>query len=43
MARLRSGEGWDENATGDVLGEVLHAYPEHVKKTLGLALLAGKF
>ena len=42
-ARLRSGEGWDENTTGDVLGEVLHVYPAHVKKALGLALLSGKF
>lgn len=42
-ARLRSGEGWEEGTTGDVLREILHAYPEHVKKALGLALLSGKF
>jgi hypothetical protein len=40
--RLRTGQGWDEGTTGDVLGEVLHVYPVHVKKALGLALLAGK-
>jgi hypothetical protein len=39
--RLRTGQGWDEGTTGDVLGEVLHVYPAHVKKAL--ALLAGKF
>jgi len=42
-AKLRSGEGWDEGTTGDVLGEILHAYPKHVKKALGLALLSGHF
>jgi hypothetical protein len=41
-AKLRSGEAWDEGTTTDVLNEVLHAYPEHVKKALALALLAGK-
>lgn len=41
--RLRMGQGWDEGTTGDVLREVLHVYREHVKKALGLALLAGKF
>ena len=41
-AKLRSGEGWDEGTTGDVLGEILHAYPKHVKKALALALLAGR-
>jgi len=40
---LRSGEGWDEGTTGDVLREIFHVYPEHVKKALGLALLSGKF
>jgi hypothetical protein len=42
-AKLRSGEGWDEGTTGDVLREILHVYPKHVKKALALALLTGKF
>jgi hypothetical protein len=42
-AKVRSGEGWDEGTTGDVLREILHAYPQHVKKALALALLSGKF
>jgi hypothetical protein len=42
-AKLRSGQGWDEGTTGDVLREILHVYPEHVKKVLGMALLSGKF
>jgi hypothetical protein len=37
-ARLRSGQGWDEGTTGDVLREIQHVYPEHVKKALGLAV-----
>ena|ERR1700687_650891 len=41
-ARLRSGEGWDEGTTGDVLREILHVYPAHIKKALGLALLSEK-
>jgi hypothetical protein len=41
--RLRSGQGRDEGATGNLLGEVLHVYPVHVKKALGLALLSEKF
>ena len=41
--RLRSGQRWDEGTTGDVLREVLHLYPAHVKKALALALLSGKF
>jgi hypothetical protein len=41
--RLRTGQGWDEGTTGDVLREVLHVYREHVKKALGLALRSGKF
>ena len=41
-ARLRSGTGWQESATTDVLNEVLYAYPQHVKKALALALLSGK-
>jgi hypothetical protein len=41
-AKLRSGQGWDEATTGDVLGEVLHVYPAHVKKALEMALLAGE-
>ena len=40
--RLRSGTGWQESATIDVLNEVLYAYPQHVKKALALALLSGK-
>jgi hypothetical protein len=42
-AKLRSGENWDEGTTGDVLREILHVYPAHVKKALALALLSGKF
>ena len=42
-ARLRSGQGWQEGMTGDVLREVLHVYPAHVKKALAMALLSGKF
>jgi hypothetical protein len=41
-AKLRSGQGWREGTTTDVLNEVLHAYPQHVKKALALALLAGR-
>ena len=41
--KLRTGNGWDEGTTGDVLREVLHVYPAHVKKALAMALLAGKF
>jgi len=41
--RLRTGQGWDEGTTGDVLREILHVYPAHVKKALALALLSGKF
>jgi hypothetical protein len=41
--KLRSGQGWDQGTTSDILGEILHAYPAHVKKALALALLAGKF
>jgi hypothetical protein len=37
-AKLRSGQGWDEGTTGDVFREILHVYPEHAKKALGLAL-----
>lgn len=43
VAKLRSGQGWDEVTTGDVLREVLDVYPAHAKKALALALLAGKF
>lgn len=42
-ARLRSGMGWEESTTSDILDEILRVYPAHVKKALGLALLAGKF
>ena len=41
-ARLRSGEGWDEGTTTDVLNEILHVFPGHAKKALALALLSGK-
>jgi hypothetical protein len=27
VARLRTGQGWDEGTTGDVLREILHVYP----------------
>ncbi|HEY1467937.1 MAG TPA: hypothetical protein VGF61_02750 [Candidatus Acidoferrum sp.] len=40
---IRSGQGWDEGTKGDVLLEILHVYPEYVKKALGLALMRGKF
>ncbi len=40
--RLRSGRGWEESTTSDILGEILHVYPAHVKKALALALLSGK-
>src|SRR5208282_5060542 len=33
-AKLRSGEGWDDGTTTDVLNEILHTYPQHVKKAL---------
>jgi hypothetical protein len=42
-AKLRSGEGWEEGTTADVLREILHVYPSHVKKALAMALLSGKF
>jgi len=42
-ASLRSGQGWDEGTTGDVLREVLHVYPAHVRKALGMALMSDKF
>jgi len=42
-AGLRSGRGWEESTTSDILDEILRVYPAHVKKALGLALLAGKF
>src|ERR1700739_1427818 len=38
-AALRSGRGWDEDTTGDVLREILHVYSAHVKKALAMALL----
>ncbi len=40
---LRTGQGWNESTTGDLLREILRVYPAHVKKELGLALLSGKF
>jgi hypothetical protein len=36
--RLRTGQGWDEGATGDLLREILHVYPAHVKKALAMAI-----
>jgi hypothetical protein len=42
-AKLRSGQGWDEGTTGDVLRGVSHVYSEHMKTALGLALMSGKF
>jgi hypothetical protein len=42
-AGLRSGRGWEESTTSDILDEILRVYPAQVKKALGLALLAGKF
>jgi hypothetical protein len=41
--RLRTGQGWDEGTTSDVLGELLRVYPAHVKKALAMALLSDKF
>jgi hypothetical protein len=41
--RLRTGQDWDEAMSGDVLREILHVYPAHVKKVIALALLVGKF
>lgn len=41
--RLRTGQGWDEGTTGDLLSEILRVYPAHVKRALAMALLAGKF
>jgi hypothetical protein len=42
-ARLRTGHGWDESATADVLNDVLNTYPQDVKKALALALLSRTF
>jgi hypothetical protein len=28
--KLRTGQGWDEGTTGDVLGEIWHVFPRHV-------------
>jgi hypothetical protein len=41
-AKLRSGEGWDEETAGYVLRKILHVYLQYVKKALALALLLGK-
>ena len=30
--KLRTGQGWDEGTTGDVLHEILRVYPKHTKK-----------
>src|ERR1700728_1502936 len=35
-ARLRSGQGWDEGTTSDVLREIFYVLPAHVKKALAL-------
>lgn len=40
--KLRSGDGWDEGTTGDVLREIFHVYPEHVTKKLGCRCCRGK-
>jgi hypothetical protein len=40
--KLRSGEGWEEATTGDVVREIWHVFPEHVTKALALALLSAK-
>jgi len=40
--RLRTAQGWDEGTMGDVLREILHVYPAHARKALGMALLSGK-
>jgi hypothetical protein len=42
-ASPRSGRGWEESTTSDILDEILCVYPAQVKKALGLALLSGKF
>jgi hypothetical protein len=41
--RLRTGQGWDEGTTGDIFREVLHVYPQDMKKAFAWALLSGKF
>ena len=41
--KLRNGQGWQEGTTGDVLREILHVYPTHVRKALAMSLLSGKF
>jgi hypothetical protein len=40
--RLRTGQGWDQGTTGDVLREIFYVFPAHVKKALAMALLAAK-
>ena len=41
--RLRTGRGWDEATSGDLLREMLHVYAAHMKKALAMALLSAKF
>ena len=41
-AKLRSGQGWDESTTGDIFREVLHVYPQDMKKAFAMALLSEK-
>jgi hypothetical protein len=40
VERLRSGEGWNEATTDDLLREILRVYPALVKKPFALALLS---
>jgi hypothetical protein len=37
--KLRSGEGWDEGTTADVLSEVFDTYPRRMMKALALSAL----
>jgi hypothetical protein len=39
--RLRTGQGWQQGTTGDVLHEILQVYPAHVKKALAMACWRG--
>jgi hypothetical protein len=40
---LRSGRGWEQGTTGDVLREILRVRSAHLKKALAMALPSGKF
>ncbi|HEY4740392.1 MAG TPA: hypothetical protein VIH76_07350 [Candidatus Acidoferrales bacterium] len=42
-AKLRSGEGRDEETTGHVFREILHVHRDHLKKAFAPALLSGNF